>query len=100
MRTRTAAASAVLVLCAVMGSAACSSSSDSSAPSGASSVDERGGSERRANRTVPDADPSACATSSDKIPEGCEVSMDVAEMEVATPAEEPPATNAWVPPAK
>lgn len=98
MRTRTAAASAVLILCTVMGSAACSSSSDGNPSSGTSTSDEQGKSQRQANRVAPDADPSACATSSEEIPEGCAVDMDVAEMDEATPATEPPATNAWVPP--
>lgn len=98
MRTRTAAASAVLILCTVMGSAACSSSSDGNPSSGTSTSDEQGKSQRQANRVAPDADPSACATSSEEIPEGCTVDMDVAEMDEATPATEPPATNAWVPP--
>ncbi|MFD4475563.1 hypothetical protein ACFWPU_05555 [Streptomyces sp. NPDC058471] len=101
MRTRTAAASAVLILCTVMGSAACSSSSDGSPSSGTSAKDEQGKSRRQANRVSPDADPSACETSSEKIPEDCAVDMDVAEMDEATPATEPPATNAtWAPSTK
>ncbi|MFD3579491.1 hypothetical protein [Streptomyces sp. NPDC058644] len=101
MRTRAAAASAVLILCTVMGAAACSSSSDGNPSSGTSTSDEQGKSQRQANKVAPDADPSACATSSEKIPEGCVVDMDVAEMDEATPAPEPPATTAtWVPSAK
>lgn len=99
MRTRTAAASAALILCTVMGSAACSSPSDGNPPSGTSTSDEQGKSQRQAaDGGAPDVDPSACATSSDKIPEGCEADIDVADMGEATPAAEPPATNAWVPP--
>ncbi|MGW6026976.1 hypothetical protein [Streptomyces sp. NPDC055099] len=100
MRTRTAAASAVLILCTVMGSAACSSTSDGNPSSGTSTSDEQGKGQGKANRGAPDADPSACATSSEKIPEGCEVDIDAAEMGEATPATEPPATNALVPPTK
>lgn len=83
-----------------MGSAACSSPSDGNPSSGTSTSDDQGESGRQANRVAPDAHPSTCATSSDKIPEGCEADIDVAEMDEATPATEPPATNAWVPPAK
>ncbi|GGV66011.1 hypothetical protein GCM10010277_73530 [Streptomyces longisporoflavus] len=100
MRTRTAAASAVLILATVMGSAACSSSSDGNPTSGTATSDEQGDGQRQVNRGVPDADPSACATSSEKIPEGCAVDMDAAEMDKATPATEPPATDARVPSTK
>ncbi|MEV8319266.1 hypothetical protein AB0Q95_34425 [Streptomyces sp. NPDC059900] len=94
MRTRTAAASAVLILCTVMGSAACSSSSDGNPSSGTSAPHEQGKSQRQADKSVPETDPSACATSADKIPEGCEVDMDAAEVDEATPATQPPATEA------
>ncbi|MEU5957869.1 hypothetical protein [Streptomyces sp. NPDC047525] len=98
-RTRTAAASAVLILCTVMGSAACSSPPEANPSSGTSTPDEQGKSRRQAHQTAPDADPSACATSSEKIPEGCAVDMDAAEMDQATPATEPPTTHAtWATP--
>ncbi|MFH8491218.1 hypothetical protein [Streptomyces longisporoflavus] len=97
MRTRTAAASAVLILCTVLGSAACSSSSADNPSSGTSTSDEQDKSQRQSNRVAPNTDPSACATSSEKIPEGCTVDMDAAEMGEATPATEPPATDARVP---
>ncbi|GAA1933254.1 hypothetical protein GCM10009837_68790 [Streptomyces durmitorensis] len=85
----------------MMGSAACSSPPEVNPSSGTSAPDEQGKSQRQASQTGPDADPSACATSSEKIPEGCAVDMDAAEMDQATPATEPPATNAtWAPTTK
>ncbi|MGW7071725.1 hypothetical protein ACWGII_22910 [Streptomyces sp. NPDC054855] len=101
MRTRTAAASAVLILCTMIGSAACSSPPEHNPSSGTSTPDEQGKSQRQANPAGPDADPSSCATSSERLPEGCAVDIDPAEMEQATPATEPPATNAtWAPSTK
>ncbi|MGW6061913.1 hypothetical protein [Streptomyces sp. NPDC055189] len=57
-------------------------------------------SQRQNNRAAPDTDPSACATSIEKIPDGCTVDIDAAEVEEATPATQPPATNARAPPTK
>ncbi|MGY0485964.1 hypothetical protein [Streptomyces sp. WG-D5] len=84
-------ASAVLVLCTVLGSAACSSSADSAPPSGSSTSADDRTSQREADRAEPD--PSRCATSAEKMPEGCEVDLDVSEISEATPATKPPSTK-------
>ncbi|WP_203643411.1 hypothetical protein [Streptomyces sp. SID14478] len=94
MRTRTVAASAALILCTMLGSAACSSSSENKPSTGSSSSPEQS----QAEKNLPTGDPSECATTSDKLPEGCEVDLDVSDIEIATPATEPPETNTTMSP--
>ncbi len=98
MRTRTAAVSAFLILCTAMGSAACSSPPDDNPSSRPSAPDVQRTSQRPADDETPHADAPTCATSSEKISEDCVVDMDIAEMDEATPATKPPATQ--VPPTK
>ncbi|TRV74275.1 hypothetical protein FKN01_25120 [Streptomyces sp. 130] len=78
MRTRTAAASAAVVLLTLLGSAACSTSADGASPSS-----ETG----RAARSEPAFDPSACAGPADEIPAECEVHPSFAATHEAVPAE-------------
>lgn len=96
MRTRTAAVSAALVLCAMLGSAACSASSDSVPSSGSSTSAEKKSNRHQSGKGRPEVDPSKCATSADKMPKGCAVDVDVSEISEGTPAAEGPST----PPAK
>lgn len=91
MRTRTAAASAVLVLFTLLGSAACSvSSEEDKSSSGSSASVEKAADQRQAARAKPGIDPSECATSADKMPKGCEVDVSVGEIDEASPAAEAP----------
>ncbi|MFJ9179652.1 hypothetical protein [Streptomyces sp. NPDC102360] len=93
MRTRTAVASAVLVLCVVLGSAACSASSESTPSTGSSTSAEKKSSQQQSGRGKPEVDPSKCATSADKMPKGCEVDVDVSEISEGTPDTEGPSTK-------
>ncbi|MER5439784.1 hypothetical protein [Streptomyces sp. NPDC002790] len=93
MRTRTAVASAVLVLCAVLGSAGCSASSESAPSTGSSTPAEENSSQHPSGRAKPEVDPSKCATSADKMPKGCEVDIHVSEISEGTPATEAPSTK-------
>ncbi|MEU6845623.1 hypothetical protein ABZ930_27485 [Streptomyces sp. NPDC046716] len=70
----------------MLGSAACSSSPESKPSTDSSSSAEQ----RQPDKGLPAGDPSECATSSDKLPESCEVDLDVSDIEIATPATKPP----------
>ncbi|MFJ4713780.1 hypothetical protein [Streptomyces sp. NPDC088785] len=94
MRTHTVAASAALILCTVLGSAACSSSPESKPSTDSPSSAER----HPAGKSTPTGDLSACATRSEKLPEFCEVDVDVSGIGIGTPATEPPETNATMAP--
>ncbi|MER5652698.1 hypothetical protein OG458_40690 [Streptomyces sp. NBC_01281] len=98
MRTRTAAASAALILSTLLGTAACTSSPEGDRSASGSSSAEKASS-RQENKNASTVAPSACATTSDQMPAGCEIDLDVSEIDVATPATEPPATNVTVVPA-
>ncbi|MFE6892125.1 hypothetical protein [Streptomyces sp. NPDC057694] len=94
MRTRTVAASAALILCTVLGSTACSSSPESKPSTDSSPSAEQ----RPAKKDMPSGDPSECATPGEKLPDDCKVDVDVSGIEIATPATEPPETNATTAP--
>ncbi|NEC65002.1 hypothetical protein [Streptomyces sp. SID9727] len=78
MRTRTAAASAAVVLLTLLGSTACSASSDGASPSSESG---------QTARSKPATDPSECAVPTDEMPEECEVHESFAVIEEGVPAD-------------
>ncbi|MGQ4487052.1 hypothetical protein LRE75_20825 [Streptomyces sp. 372A] len=78
MRTRTAAASAAVVLLTLLGSTACSAASDDASPSS-----ETG----QPARSKPAIDPSECAGPADRTPEECEIHESFAVIEEGVPAE-------------
>ncbi|MFD6821494.1 hypothetical protein ACFWC5_14115 [Streptomyces sp. NPDC060085] len=97
MSTRTAAATAALILCTLLGTPACTSSPEGGRTESGSTSAEKASS-RQENKDASTVVPSACATTSDQMPAGCEIDLNVSDIDVATPATEPPATNVTVVP--
>lgn len=90
MRTRTAAASAVVVLLTLLGSTACSASSDHTPSTHSSEGTKKGVNQQQAAQSKPVVEPSKCAVPTDKMPEECEVHASFAATHMAVPAEGEP----------